>query len=258
MGKMVNGVWHEELVDDYQGDSGWSLPAGYVDYYGGAGNTGSGAASNPQQPQNYGSVNTNGSNDDEDFDPEREAAATAAAEVAANRAWQEAQDQNIDERLAFDRMVQAATEAYNQQKLGLDALSLSASLRGPRNAFTQQAVMSGLNSQGYSNAIDAIAGRFSLPAFQAPQAQAQGASLATLAEDIRNSGQQQGSVDAALAGLPNLNKIIPREFLGLNQDTRDFVLSGFEQRGYSANDVIDTLKNLLPKFQAPVAGFVRT
>jgi hypothetical protein len=58
-----------------------------------------------------------------------------------------------------------------------------ASLRGPRNAFTQQAVLHGLNSAGLSNAVDAISKGTNLPGFQADQGTPEPATPATFAED---------------------------------------------------------------------------
>lgn len=80
----------------------------------------------------------------------------------------------------------AREQMENQNALA--ALQLSANLRGPRNAFQQQAVMSGLNAAGLSKAVDAVTGAVPLPSFQAPQAAPQAATLGTLAEDLRMAG----------------------------------------------------------------------
>jgi len=85
------------------------------------------------------------------------------------------------ERLDLQRMLGTGSLEIDRERLGLDQsrlasddlfrkLGLIASLRGPRDAFQQQKVIHGLNAEGLSNAVDAIAGRTSAPAFQALQA----------------------------------------------------------------------------------------
>ena len=88
------------------------------------------------------------------------------------------------ERLALQAAEQAAQAKMEELKIGLGVLDLAASLRGPRNAFTQQQVLHGINEQGLSRAVDAIAGRITLPTTQAPQAQAQPATLQNFLADI--------------------------------------------------------------------------
>jgi hypothetical protein len=81
--------------------------------------------------------------------------------------------------------MQAQQQQFNQ---GLGALQLAASLKGPRDALAQQAVLHGLNEMGLSNAVDAIAGRKELAGFQAPQAKVEPLTLGSLAEDISGTG----------------------------------------------------------------------
>lgn len=96
---------------------------------------------------------------------------------------------------------QLALQGAGQQSAeALDALKLAASLQGPSNAFVQQAVMHGLNNQGLSRAVDAIAGQYDLPSFQAPQADPEAMSLSTLARDIQQAGGvRSGSTGGSLA-----------------------------------------------------------
>ena len=65
----------------------------------------------------------------------------------------------------------------------LAVLNLVASLKGPRNAFVQQAVVNGLNSAGLSKAIDAAAGRVQLPSVQGDQAVPQPMTLQSFLDD---------------------------------------------------------------------------
>lgn len=175
-----------------------------------------------------------------------EAARNAA--IAAHEAWMRS---NGDDRLAFEKAVQKTEEA-------LKALELSGSLRGPRNAFQQQAVNYGLNSQGFTKAIDGLLGRLTLPSFQAPQAAPQAVSLKTLAEDIKKAGSNREAAQSALNALPPPNKLSPTAWLNLDPDTQQFILGAYETIGYSANDVLNTVKNLLPQFVSPSAtGAVR-
>jgi hypothetical protein len=208
--------------------------------------------------------------------------------------------------------------------IGMQGLNLLANMRGPRNAFQQQNVMSGLNELGLSKAVDAVAGRFSMPSFQANQAAPQRVSFQTMADDLRYaSGQraynqpQQGGGDpteamlfehggsgatrtpgadpsqavygpvstpnfstmpvggqvgyqapgtqpgagapvntqAYVKALPAPNKIVGREFFGLPQDTQEFMLSAYEEAGYSPTQVVEGARRAsMPKFAAPKAG----
>jgi len=75
---------------------------------------------------------------------------------------------------------QAFQREQNEADRGIQGLQLLASLRGPRDAFKQQEVAHGLNQQGVSRAVDAIAGRFTPPRIQAPQATPEPVTLASL------------------------------------------------------------------------------
>jgi hypothetical protein len=74
------------------------------------------------------------------------------------------------QQLALTAARDAANAEYQRITSGLGVLNLTAGLRGPVNAFKQQEVLHGINSLGLSNAVDAVAGRISMPATQAPQA----------------------------------------------------------------------------------------
>lgn len=102
-------------------------------------------------------------------------------QLAATSANDLATQQNVQNQQALS----AATEAGT---LGLGVGNLEAQLRGPRNAFAQQAVMNGLNSNGLSNALGAISGTLRLPGFQAPQAAGQPATLTTMQQDQAAAG----------------------------------------------------------------------
>lgn len=139
-----------------------------------------------------------------------------AAQQAAQQAYLYERMRLIDipmteiekDKLALGRAQQAWQETYQKAGLtgtfdgaptldrermqsgnALAALQLAASQRGPRNAFVQQAVMSGLNTAGLSRGVDAIVGGAGLPSFQAPQAIPQAASLGALAQDLQRAGQ---------------------------------------------------------------------
>jgi hypothetical protein len=85
-----------------------------------------------------------------------------------------------------------AARAASQE--GLSAMGLAASLRGPSNAFQQQAVMQGLNANGLTRAVDAIAGKYDVAGWQAPQAAPEAASLGTLARDMGAAGGQSAGM----------------------------------------------------------------
>lgn len=87
---------------------------------------------------------------------------------------------------------QTPTLAAQQQQAdqAQKTLALIASLKGPANAFTQQAVLHGLNATGLSRAVDAIQGKYGLPTFSAPNANPQAASVQTLMDQV---GAQQGA-----------------------------------------------------------------
>ncbi len=102
---------------------------------------------------------------------------------AVNQAYTIAKGNNETEQEAINAASQAADAA-------LRSLSLVQNASGPRNAFTQQAVLHGLNAAGLSNAISAIQGGPRLPAYQAPQASIQANSLGQMLADT--SGQNTG------------------------------------------------------------------
>lgn len=103
---------------------------------------------------------------------------------------------------AFDQKIKEATLTgqYNgmdtlaQQTLdtntALSLINTMGQLRGPSNAFQQQAALSGINQSGLANSLGAITGGAPSPLFQAPQGQPQPATLQTMFADIQNpSGQ---------------------------------------------------------------------
>lgn len=91
------------------------------------------------------------------------------------------------ERLALQRYLGQGELELGRARLQADTqfrvAQLIASLRGPRNAFTQQAVLHGLNSVGLSRAVDAITQGQALPQFQADQAPVEPVTPATFTED---------------------------------------------------------------------------
>lgn len=122
-------------------------------------------------------------------DLEREKLAQQAAQFAAN---QEIQKAGLTGELDGVQTLAAKTLALQEKaqadQTGLAAMSLVGSLRGPRNAFKQQEVMYGLDQQGLNRTVDALAGRYAPPGFQAPQAQAEPVTLRTMAADMNNPG----------------------------------------------------------------------
>ncbi len=207
----------------------------------------------------------------------------AAAQQAAQKAYWEALIRGQDERLAFDK----ARDAFAQ---ALQVAQLIASLSGPANAFQQQEVLHGLNNMGISKAVGAIAGTNELPIFQAPQAQPvpltlqslnqmlSGATQATAqpvtpgAQPQTGQNQTMPSANGSNAGLPvwmnpdtkaykaaapDPNKIVGRNWLSLDPDTQQFLLSLYKSKGYSGTDVLDTIQKMLPQFKAPSVGSVR-
>lgn len=100
--------------------------------------------------------------------------------------------QGLQEEGQRQQNLQSAANSASQE--AFNALNLSAQLRGPSNAFQQQAVDEGMNNLGVSNGIGAIAGQYSQPLFQGPQATPEAASLATLARDMIEAGGQNGQL----------------------------------------------------------------
>lgn len=127
--------------------------------------------------------------------PGAQNAADAQALAEAKFAWDQ---RHAQEKFLWDQQQAEKKMAWDEQqareKMGYDLMRMAADLRGPRNAFQQQAVMSGIGAGGYSNAIDAIAGRYKMPSFQAPMALPQAASLQTLVEDIQQPPRPNGGM----------------------------------------------------------------
>lgn len=113
------------------------------------------------------------------------------------------------ERLGSDASLQRERLQFeggeNEKNRGIQAAGLVLQATGPRNAFTQQAVMHGLNQQGLSKSVDAIAGKWAPPSFQAPQARPQPITLQTLADDMSRASSGVPFV----APLPPLNEQPP-------------------------------------------------
>lgn len=107
-----------------------------------------------------------------------------ARQTAGANAANEA-EQNI---IARERLG-AADIAGRMNDQALQAARLEADLRGPRNAFAQQAATWGLNASGLNKGIEALQGMPGVTAFQA-QASPGRATLGTMAEDMRAQGGQ--------------------------------------------------------------------
>lgn len=112
----------------------------------------------------------------------------------------------------FDQELQYKYRGLDQQT-GLGVLGLLAQLRGPKDAFTQQRVLHGINQQGLSNAVDAIAGRIRMPAFQAPQASPEPATLESL---LAQAGAGGPGAAAATAGLADAIRQAREQLTALN------------------------------------------
>lgn len=64
--------------------------------------------------------------------------------------------------------------------------------------------------------------------------------------------------DQYLAALPPVNKIVGRNFLRFDQDTRDFMASGYEAKGVSENQLLHSIGKTLPgafAFGGPATPF---
>lgn len=136
---------------------------------------------------------------------QRQNALQSIANMGLSAQGQRVSTLNAAEQAQQSRMNTALNAAQTAGNQGLQALQLQSSLRGPRNAFQQQAAMSGLNAQGLSRAVDAIAGRYSMPSFGGQQAPAEGATLGTMAQDQASAGGQSqgGTPYDTLMGLQN-------------------------------------------------------
>jgi hypothetical protein len=66
-------------------------------------------------------------------------------------------------------------------------LTLQSQLRGPRNAFQQQALSQGLNATGLSRSVDAIAGRYTPTLGGAEHGLPQGASIGSMVQDMHGN-----------------------------------------------------------------------
>lgn len=100
----------------------------------------------------------------------------------------------------------AQNQAYTQ---GMGVLNLVKSEEGPANAFTQQAVLHGLQANGLSRAVGALSGT-ALPTFQAPQATPQAASLQSLIGQVYPGATFNGAAGGtAQAGtVPSISSIM--------------------------------------------------
>lgn len=200
-------------------------------------------------------------------------AITNAAQVAYQRTYAEWQARNGDEQLSLAKAQQAAQEAQfnatlafqqqtQQQNTGIQAAQLMANLRGPANAFAAANALYGLNrTTGVPNAVAALSGAYNAPAFQAPQALPQAASLQTLAQQLGAAGTGSGAdmttqAQQFAAALPTPNKVVGRQFAGLSPDTQQLVLAGYESLGFSPTDTLETIRAGLPSFKAPAFGAV--
>jgi hypothetical protein len=85
-----------------------------------------------------------------------------------------------------DQFALSGANALNQTALG--AIGLNAQFRGPRDAWVQQQVNRGLNAAGLTRDVGAIAGEYGAPAFQAPQATPQAASMQSAVADMLGAG----------------------------------------------------------------------
>lgn len=143
-----------------------------------------------------------------------------------------------------------------EQQVGLTGLQLAAGLNGPENAFTQQAVLHGLDSQGLSRAVDAISGQSGpLATFQAPQAQVQPNNISNLISQAQgNPGAAASNAGNYMSALPAPNKINGTNWMQLDPDTQNFLLGAYQKAGFSANDVTNAVQQGLPQFKAPVAA----
>jgi hypothetical protein len=150
---------------------------------------------------------------------------------------------------AGERQKTLAREQY-ETSTGLNALNLSASLRGPRNAFQQQAVNAGINEQGLNKYTDMIAGRYNVPAFQAPQAAVQPATLQTMAEDINTAAN---GLTPAIQGA--VNSVTNAAKSGVDQILAGGGTSGTRAVAPTAQNVANAVSAAgSPTFTAPGAA----
>jgi hypothetical protein len=147
------------------------------------------------------------------------------------------------------------TSAGASSQEAFNALNLASQLRGPENAFQQQATMEGMNNLGVSNGISAIASQYARPLFQAPQAGAVPASLQGLTADILAAGGSSGQLtptqqayNAALAnkGAPTWTSLAQGMLGNLSQDRS----TAYGQYGNVQNALSDSSKSLVPVWDA--------
>jgi hypothetical protein len=110
----------------------------------------------------------------------------------------------LDTSYAQNAVDQTALGASNKiVDTGVKLAEMQANMRGPRNAFQQQAMMQGLNADGLSNAMDAMMGKFGASSVPGgPQANNEAATLATANEDMMGAGTTGNS-----SALDNLFKM---------------------------------------------------
>lgn len=95
---------------------------------------------------------------------------------------------------AMGNYLQGTQQGTNE---AMGAANLAASLRGPANAFQQQAVMHGLNQSGMSNLLAGITGHYNVPSFGQTWNTPYAANLGTLQNDFNNAGGQSQNLSPA-------------------------------------------------------------
>jgi hypothetical protein len=74
-------------------------------------------------------------------------------------------------------------------------------------------------------------------------------------QGVGYSAPTQDSASGFLAGLPDPNKIVSREFVRLPKSSQDFAMAGYEAKGYDPNDVRNTILKTLPQQSAAHSSF---
>ncbi|TMC46917.1 MAG: hypothetical protein E6J20_20485 [Chloroflexi bacterium] len=179
---------------------------------------------------------------------------------------------NGQETLAHQK--QGADILNQERQTGLDALKVVESAQA--DPFRQQQVINGLSAGGYTKAIDALNGNGNQPSFQAPTGSAAdsvgigamrnriaGAGLfnpgstADGGDPVSgaiagSAGNDNAQMQASLAALPNVNKIVGRNFLKEDPATQQFTLSGESAKnGLSMDTNKAIIQSTMPKFEAP-------
>lgn len=104
--------------------------------------------------------------------------------TAAGQEIGQAQDEALKrQQLALSGYTAAEQARAQQQQQALATAQLIASLRGPSNAFKQLEVNGYLNQNGAAPLLAALAGRGSVPLYQAPGGTPEAATLGTMARD---------------------------------------------------------------------------